>query len=101
GDEDTHSQEKNIDVLFALNQETIDKHKNELKSGGIIVYDPDLMKVDPQEFTSKKIILYPAPLAKIVKDNNLLKVMENNVALGITAGIFGMDINILNSRQPN
>jgi len=97
GDEDTHSQEKKIDVLFALNQETIDKHKNEFKDGGILVYDPETAKVDANANSFKNIIVYTVPLTAIVRDNKLLKVMENNVALGITTGIFGMDINILNS----
>ena len=58
GDEDTHSQEKKIDVLFALNQETIDKHKNEFKDGGILVYDSETAKVDANANSFKNIIVY-------------------------------------------
>ena len=37
---------ENLDILVALNEETIDLHQNELKSNGVIIFDQEQTKVD-------------------------------------------------------
>lgn len=92
-DAPVYAQEKKVDFLFALNRETIDLHKDELKDNAIIVYDGEHVSVDAGEFNGeKKVLLYPLPLSKIIKDIGALKVMENNVAIGATLAIFSMDL---------
>jgi 2-oxoglutarate/2-oxoacid ferredoxin oxidoreductase subunit alpha len=96
GAEEVFSQEKQVDLLFALNQETIDLHKNEMKDGGLIAYDNEISKIDPQDFTGKNVILYPIPFTRLTKEAGALKVMENNVVLGASAALLGMDLEIVN-----
>lgn len=96
GDEEVFSQEKQIDLLFALNQETINLHKHEFKNGGLLAFDSETLKVDPAEFGDKKVILYPIPIARLTREAGALKVMENNVALGASAALLSMDLEILN-----
>ncbi len=94
--EEVFSQEKGVDLLFALNQETIDLHKNEIKPGGILVYDGENTQVDEVELQSRQVILYHVPFVRLTREANALKVMENNVALGASAALFGMELGILN-----
>lgn len=96
GSDEVFSQEKKVDLLFALNQETIDLHKNEFKSGGLLAYDNEMCKVDPKDFDGQNVILYPIPFVRLTREAGALKVMENNVALGASAALLSMDLEILN-----
>lgn len=49
-DEHIYSQRRGVDILVALNYDTIDKHKHELSKNAVIMYDPSFTKVDAQEF---------------------------------------------------
>jgi 2-oxoglutarate ferredoxin oxidoreductase subunit alpha len=89
GAADVHSQERGVDLLVALNQETIDRHQEELKERGGIVFDPEEVRVE------KSVKLFPVPLGKIVGRIGGPKVMINNVALGAAAALFGLDLKIL------
>lgn len=88
------SQEKGVDLLVALNKQTIDLHKNELKNGAGLVYDPEEVAVNSSEMP-QNIILLPVPLTKIIKEAGASPVMKNNVALGVSASLFGFDLNTL------
>ena len=44
GKEKLHSQVSHIDILFAINLETIEKHIAELTEGGIVIYDPVILR---------------------------------------------------------
>src|SRR3990172_7213293 len=35
-----------LDVLIALDQNTIELHRSEVKRGGVIIFDPDKLKMD-------------------------------------------------------
>ncbi len=82
---------KKCDFLIALNQDTINKHCDELTETAGILFDVDkkydLSKVD------KKIALYPVPLAKLAKDSGGGELLSNTVALGATIKLLGGDIN--------
>ncbi len=90
-----YSQEKKADFLFALNRETMDFHKNELKDGAIVVIDREKFDVNPTDFPSENVILYDLPLGKLTLSAGADKVMENNVALGATMALFKMDLAVL------
>lgn len=83
-DHDTiYSQTDFLDLLIALNTESITKHINELVPGGLIIFDNDEISLDSELFNVKNLNFCPIPLRKIVL--NELKgplVMRNAVALG-------------------
>lgn len=88
-DEEIHSHEEKIDLLAALNMETIDLHKSELRgpdSG--IIYDNSEEGSAPQMGK-----LYGVPLSKIAED----KIMVNTVALGASMALLGAGLDGLNS----
>jgi len=89
-----YSQEKGVDLLIALNKQTIDLHQSELKDGAGLVYDPEKVTINPGEL-SAKIVLLPIPLTKIIKEAGASPVMQNNVTLGASCALFNLDLDIL------
>jgi 2-oxoglutarate ferredoxin oxidoreductase subunit alpha len=78
-----------LDVLVALNRETIDIHKKELKSDGVIIYDSE----SAQAKISKSKGL-DVPLVKLARDAVGNQLMANTVAVGAVIGIIGFDFEI-------
>ncbi|MBN1385395.1 2-oxoacid:acceptor oxidoreductase subunit alpha [Candidatus Woesearchaeota archaeon] len=66
-----------IDLLVALNQDTIDRHKENLNPGAGIVYDKAEM-----DMSINDVKLYDVPLKAIAKECGNEKLMQNTVAMG-------------------
>jgi 2-oxoglutarate ferredoxin oxidoreductase subunit alpha len=94
--EQVYSQADTIDLLIALNKETIHLHKHELVSGAGIIYDGDQITVTDEELGRDDIKLYPVPLRKIVKELEGPQIMENTVALGAAIALLDYDPELLN-----
>ena len=81
---------ESVDILIALNKESIDLHRRELTKGGVIVYDgeklPGLAGND----------LINVPFTSLAKEEAGDAVMANTVALGAALGLIGYDVNLLN-----
>lgn len=91
-----YSQDDTINLMIALNKETILIHKDELAAGAGIIYDGDKINVTAQELGRDDIKLYPVPLAKLVKDLSGPAIIENTVALGAAIAILDYDQDLLN-----
>ncbi|MEK6887404.1 MAG: 2-oxoacid:acceptor oxidoreductase subunit alpha [Candidatus Aenigmatarchaeota archaeon] len=89
------SHSKYIDLLVALNKDTIDKHKIWLSSDGGVIYDGDAVKISQTDFEKPTVRLYPLPLLKIANENGG-KIMRNTVALGATMALVDFDMDIFN-----
>ncbi len=92
-DREIFSQVKSIDVLIALNKETISLHKEELSNGGGIIYD-SAEAVDRAEFRDD-VRLYPVPFGSIIKEIGAAPIMKNNLALGASIALVDYDFEIL------
>ena len=79
-----------LDILVALNNETIDLHAGELKSNGIIIYDGEQTKVE-----AKGNKYFNVPLARLAEDTVQNKLMANTVAAGAVIGLAGCDFDLL------
>jgi len=90
--ERVYSQERGVDLLVALNRETFDLHKHELKDGAGVMYGPDVFELKPEELDGKNVSLIPVPLKKIIEETGILKIMENNVTVGAAAALFGFKL---------
>ncbi len=93
-DEEVHSQSDRIDLLIALNKESVLLHLQELNGGGGVVYD-DQIKFAEGELDRDEIGLYPVPLKAIVDEIGGTPIMMNTAALGAAVGLVGYDIEIL------
>ena len=85
-DKDVKIHQNDIDVLIALNQETIEFHKKRLKRGGIIIYDSS--NIESQKGIGIKML-------EIAQKLGLPKVLRNAIALGALCKILGLDFKIL------
>ncbi len=94
--EEIYSQADTIDLLLALNKETILIHKDELVSGGGIVYDGEEIALSNEELNRDDLKLYSVPLKRIVKELEGELIMSNTVALGAAVSILNYDLEILN-----
>lgn len=93
-DEEVFSQKQPVDILVALNRDTIDKHKHELTPTAAVIYDPNVTKVDPSEFSPTQL-LYPVPLLEITKQVGADRLMINTVSLGSSLALFHSDFAVL------
>ena len=92
-----HSQTDKVELIIALDKETILLHKDELVSGGGIIYDQDQITVTQEELGRDDIKHYPVPLSKIVKELEGPSIMENTVALGAATALLDYELELLNS----
>lgn len=94
--EKVHSQTDYIDLLIALNAETVMLHKDGLVPDGGIIYDKDDITLSSSTLDRKDLKLYPIPLKKIVREK--LKeqlLMRNTVALGAVVALVDYDLTLL------
>jgi len=79
-----------VDVLVALNKESVALHQKEVVSGGVVVFDGDKIK-DIGEGGD----LFAVPLERLAEESARNKLMANTVALGVVARLLGHDFGVL------
>ena len=79
-----------LDVLVALNKETVELHRKEVKRGGLIVFDEEQPNVCP-----KGVNYICMPLVKLAEEKAGNKLMANTVAVGAVLGLAGYDLKLL------
>ena len=93
--EEVFSHVKNVDLLVALNEETIDKHKEELAPGGGIIYDGDVIPLSKEDLGREDVKLYHIPLLRLAEESGGRRIMINSVALGASFALIGFDFEML------
>ncbi|MBT5023596.1 2-oxoacid:acceptor oxidoreductase subunit alpha [Candidatus Woesearchaeota archaeon] len=83
---------KKLDVLIALDKNTIELHKDKMSSSGIIIYDP--AKIENIEFPNIQTL--PLPLKEVATECGSA-LAQNTVALGATMALIGIELDTLNS----
>lgn len=78
-----------VDALIALNQDTIDRHLQELAPGGLVLYNT--AKVKPSYDPPKGVQLCPLPVPDLTPAYKELPVMQNTVAVGAMLRLMGLD----------
>ena len=79
-----------VDLLLAMNQETIELHRPDLNDGGRVIYDAAAIG---KEFSGPEFL--NIPFAKIIEEQGAAPIMANSVAVGAILGLFGLDIDLL------
>lgn len=85
-----HAHADKVDILVALNAETISRHTSELNTDGCIVFDPDVCGR-----VSAAAKLYPVPFSKILVELGAEQIMLNSIALGASAALLELDFEFL------
>ena len=78
-----------VDVLVALNQDTLDRHLQELQPGGVALYNG--AKLEPSYDAPQGVRLLPLPVPDLAPESKKLPVMQNTVAVGALARLMGRD----------
>lgn len=76
-----------VDILIALDRNTIDLHRRDLTAGGTAIYDSETLKerIEGAE-------LLDVPFRRIAMETAGSRLMENTVAVGAVLGMLGMDV---------
>ncbi len=93
-DERIHSQADAVDMLLALNKDTILIHEGEMTKGGAIIYD-EQVELDEGEQKRDDVGLFPVPFSSIVEKLGGVSIMRNTVALGAATALVDFDAEIL------
>ncbi len=86
---------RDINVLVALNEETVRLHQEEVVYGGYIVYDENGCEIEDIKKARKDINYIMVPFSKIISELGAPKVMINNVSLGASIALLNYDLGIL------
>ena len=79
-----------IDIIVALDKESIALHENELVEGGLIIYDSSSLKERHEKQNYLDI-----PFENLAVEHGGSKIMANTVATGAVLGMLRMDLNVL------
>jgi 2-oxoglutarate ferredoxin oxidoreductase subunit alpha len=88
----THGDDLNL--MIALNQDTLDQHAAEVVSGGGILYNSDRLKVI-QDDLQPGVSLYPLPIRELTQAFGRQAVIQNTVALGGLFWLLQLDFEML------
>src|SRR5271156_5149939 len=94
GDAELKSYGEGIDILIALNQDSIANQMSHLNDKAIVIYDPSKIKVDTLD--ANKYRLVPIPLLDLAIAASGDPIMRNTVALGAVLKFVGIDVAAFN-----
>ncbi len=95
-EKEVHSQIKTVNILAALNKETIDLHLDQLVFHGAVLYDQDDFPIDLSKLR-KDVSYLHIPLLKMVRDYKAERIMRNNILLGASFALVSYDFAIVES----
>jgi len=91
-DREVHSHRRKIDVLLALNLDSIRKHASELSSNAGLIYDSGSVKELPE--LRSEVIKIPIPLKSMVREKRAPLITRNSIGLGAVFAMLGYDLNL-------
>lgn len=86
----THKEK--IDFILALNQDTLNFHKNRANDNCVIIYDADSVKTDE---VPANVQLLGVSVSKIIKEENANEIMLNSCVIGALAKAAGINWDVL------
>jgi len=93
--EEVHSQIRLIDVLVAIDRQTVEKHFNELSSEGAIIYDSSEFDLNGINFGRDDLKIFPIPFANMGREFGD-KIYGNLAAVGAVTALIGHDLKKVN-----
>ncbi len=88
-------QQEHIDLLIALNEESISLHVKELNENSVVFCEASVDGYDYKKYESTGATFYDFPMTNISREETGHFMSENMVALGATAFVLGLDLEIL------
>jgi len=93
--EQPYNHGEQVGLLIALNQETLDRHLQEMKSGGVVLYNEQT--IQPSYVAPVGVQLCPLPLSALAPASKEMPVLQNTVAVGALFKLLGCDFSGLES----
>lgn len=85
-----HTQELNL--LLALNEESVTKHAHKITPGGGIIYDVDVAKsLDVTPYAKKGVSVFPIPITTMAFEAGG-KIMRNSIGIGASLALVGLTL---------
>jgi len=81
---------ESVELIAAINQDTISKHKNELTESGGVLYDSDVAKYEGPQMP------LPIPITTMVKQVGGIPIMKNSVIIGAISYLYGIPLDLVN-----
>lgn len=88
-EEPIYASYKPVDLLVALNKETVAFHKDELSKGAGLLYDGTSYDISDQNL-DPSIVLFSIPFGKLIRESGGEMIMRNTVALGASLAVLGL-----------
>lgn len=85
-DQPIWSVDQKVEVLVALNKETIEVDLPTVIPGGAVIYDPSDYKDDPTQLRAN-VLWIAVPMTEIIRERKAERVMRNMIATGATMGL--------------
>lgn len=79
-----------VDLVLALNQETLSLHKNRLKEGCFFIFDSEQLKPSVEQECGLGL-----PLEKFIKEENAPEIMRNTCMIGALTKALGINFDLL------
>jgi 2-oxoglutarate ferredoxin oxidoreductase subunit alpha len=95
-DRPVYSHVESVDLLLALTQEAVDRHCDEVVTGGGVICE-ECLEVDCATLDERDVSYFPIPLTDIAEEQGGAEVMRNTAALGAAAGLVGFPFEIMAS----
>jgi 2-oxoglutarate ferredoxin oxidoreductase subunit alpha len=81
---------ESVELIAAINQDTILKHKDKLTDGGRVLFDSDVAKYDGPKTP------LPIPITTMVKQSGGIPIMKNSVIIGAISYLYGIPLDMVN-----
>jgi 2-oxoglutarate ferredoxin oxidoreductase subunit alpha len=87
--------ERTVDLLVALNAETVVLHKRELATHAALLFDSDAFSLDARDLGRPDVVVYPVPLTQLAREGGGFLALRNTVAVGATLALLEAPVELL------
>ena len=95
GEEKVYSHGDHLNLLIALNQDTLERHAREVEPGGAVLFNSDKLTLDSSLFEGQ-VLPVPMPVRELLKPlGRTLPVMQNTVSLGAAIFLLGLEFEMM------
>jgi 2-oxoglutarate ferredoxin oxidoreductase subunit alpha len=88
------SQGDSIDILYALDQQTVSIHAQYLREGGVLIYDPEKFTIDASSMPKHATVL-AVPTLAMARKYASEPLLQGSVAMGVSTYLMGMPFDTL------
>lgn len=90
-----NSSTQKIDILLALNPESITLHIDEINKGGVLIADKTIVPTDTSSIKKQNIHLIDLNIKEVLEKNEIPLIMQNSLQLGVIMAICNLGLDSL------